>query len=731
VSEDKTIRRVGLVELPDDALDLLSHYTQDPWFEVVLVVGVDPESYPMRMAEILQVPISDVASRMALGGCDLVVVGPKPSDLLNDVQEMMGGMPIEVISVTAACEATGLNVLGVQAPGRTGDDWDEPVDEFEVVPPGGSPRPAAADDSALHIEHELPDAEEAAPVAASPSDPTPAPTHSSSASQPASPPQKPPTVDLRRHEAPENSEPAPAAANDPDPDPMDDEPYFQTPAPDPRVAEDDVSEPVSGGFDVGPVLGEDLRGHVSGLSLDTRENELLDRILDTSIQATHTQSGSIMLLDRDQKHLRIAVARGLPGHVVRTVRQRVGEGVAGEVFANGKPRLLRGRVPRRGPDRDLRPRLRQAAVVPILSEERPIGVLCVNLETDNLVLSDDTILLLARFATEISTAILKAIQVDAYDGPVRHQALLRQVERLMALDDPLPRRLLWVGGAASRAYRAEAHHLFVVDPLGKRLERLTGRSDRRRSQGDFLALDRGALGWAVRRGAPQAVVLTDPATGDSSVSFLVPIRGTSPHGLLVLENTDPATGPEELAALDEILQRVGEIIEVEKNLVAQEVFTQLQLRIQDHAHRFGSLLPHERARAVIEFTVDLLAAECAVWVAPPDERPIWTRPSGNHTAALQARFRRDLDAVARCIAERGGSVVAGLDPAEEPGETPAGFTPWVGVTTSAKGGVFIVVFSPEDAAGTPAQVPAPVLLRVIQELATHLPDDLRLARPAA
>jgi len=292
-----------------------------------------------------------------------------------------------------------------------------------------------------------------------------------------------------------------------------------------------------------------------------------------------------------------------------------------------------------------------------------------------------------------------------------------------------------VSDAAGRAYRADVSHLFLVDPLGKRLARVSGRSGRRASTGEAVALDRGALGWVVRRGAPQAVTLTDPGSGGRMVSFLVPIRGVAPHGLLVLENCSDAEGPPELASLDEILQRVGEMIDVEKNLVAQEVLSQLQLRIQDQIPRLATLLPHERARSVLEFAVDLVAAECAVWTPSSDSRPIWTRPSGNAAAALQTRFRRDLAAVSDCVLAEGGAW-AGADGVHHgesgaPAELPSGPAPWMGVTTPGSGGTLVVVFSPDDPAGTPAQVPSAVLLRILRDLAEQLPQDLRPTRQVA
>ncbi len=63
--------------------------------------------------------------------------------------------------------------------------------------------------------------------------------------------------------------------------------------------------------------------------------DLLSTVLQSTMRAVHANIGSIMLLDQQQKTLRIAASRGLPAEVHDQTEVRLGEGVAGKVAALG------------------------------------------------------------------------------------------------------------------------------------------------------------------------------------------------------------------------------------------------------------------------------------------------------------------------------------------------------------------------------------------------------------
>jgi len=700
-SNDKAILQTGFVDLPDEALDVFSHFTQDPGSEVVLVVSQDMDSYAMRMAEILKVPVLDVPNRLSLSSCDLIVVGPR-NGLLETIHEMMEGTATRVVSLDELSKEDGSGAeskTSAETPStKTTQTPSESETIFSAV---GDPNDPLLSLGELHPGPEgKPTLEKT--LEALPQDPLnirqPGESH-----QPI--PEDPP-------EDPDDAETLDIAAVDA---------LFT--AIDPRQRS--AGEPA--GFDPGSLLGEDLREELGSLLLDASGNEVLHRILEMAIRATHTQTGSIMLLDLDQVHLRIAVAKGLPDHVVTAVRQRVGEGVAGTVFATGKPQVLRGRVPReKGRDRGLRPRLREAAVVPILSAGKPMGVLCVNGETDHSALTEESLALLARFSKEVSAAILKAISLGQLTAEHQYDALLRQVERIMSLEESLPNRLKAVAESIRRALGADLAHLFLLDPLGQRLERITDSAGLGSTSSEFVPIDKGMFGWAIRSGKAHALDLWDK-TGTSGVTtYLLPIHQDSPCGLLVLENVPIAEAENEsqtsLLSLQDMLSHIGDMIEVETNLEAEELLSQMQMRVADHSARFTGLLPHERARAVLEFTVDLLAGETAVWIPAPGAKAVWARPSGPRTATIQAAFRPCLDAVETWVREReAGAIGSGEEGSAS--DAPPCASPCLGTVVGGGEGCFVLVFAPDDAAGTLAQVPTPILIRVMEQIGALLPED--------
>ncbi|MFN3550904.1 MAG: hypothetical protein ACK4WJ_03755, partial [Endomicrobiia bacterium] len=65
----------------------------------------------------------------------------------------------------------------------------------------------------------------------------------------------------------------------------------------------------------------------STLDLDT----LLKRIGDAAEKLTDSEASSIMLIDEDKKHLYFKTAGGEKGTVVKKIKIKLGEGIAGNV----------------------------------------------------------------------------------------------------------------------------------------------------------------------------------------------------------------------------------------------------------------------------------------------------------------------------------------------------------------------------------------------------------------
>jgi len=73
------------------------------------------------------------------------------------------------------------------------------------------------------------------------------------------------------------------------------------------------------------------------ISATTGFDLLLDRILDSALEVTKAEHGSLLLLDEKTNQLRIKAARGLSREVIDSTIINVGEGISGTVVKEGKP----------------------------------------------------------------------------------------------------------------------------------------------------------------------------------------------------------------------------------------------------------------------------------------------------------------------------------------------------------------------------------------------------------
>ncbi len=807
-------RNVGFIELPDEALDVFSHYTQLPDWDVVLVVSQVYDSYAVRMAEILQVPVLDAANRLSLLSCDRVIVGQRPMSLLATVREILEETPVEVVPVVDALRDLGISDMPAsprsEKPGDAErftaplDDgiWTDPEPAEASAQP--APDPGVDVNSTVEAGHGVDKVEAGAevepdaggwasnrwpgavdeitfiprrdPVKADPeADPTevvatdrpmgdppaeddPAETLGSTETADTAPAFNPVSaevaeVDLSDPEVEDDAAadrpveedladdgPADAlAANRPAEETSDDDgpvrkrdsrqwtPRMVIPSGEARrsvdstavaaSAEPAAEAPSGPAFDAGTLLGADLRERLGALALDENEDRLLREILQLAVRATHGQSGSIMLLDEDGENLRIAEAQGLSTEVVANTRRKVGKGVAGQVFASGTARIVRGHAPESVDHVEGRA-YRESASVPILSDGRPIGVLNVNVDSEGFTLDDKALSLLTRFAKEASGAILKALDLRRLDGAQRQEALQRQVDRLMALQESLPSRIHAVGDALGAALAADFVHFFVVDPLGRRLELLTPPRGTAVWHPKSQPLDKGFLGWAVREGTPRLLGVAEDGREERAAMICLPIQSTRPHALVVLENVPLAgTSPEKIMdLLTRLVEHVEEIIGVEEGVDAQELLYQLKMRVSDQSPQLLPLPPVLRTRAALELAVQLLAGEAAIWVPPHGARPVTSEPHTARSANLLAEARASLDLLSELVQDR-GAVAGGSDAAGWDAKAPRGPAPYVGVSASGDAeGVLLLFFSPDETVGSPAQVPAQVLLEVLVKI---------------
>lgn len=510
-ADTKTKKSIGFVELPDDALDLFGHYAQRPEWEVVVVVSVDAQSYAARMAEVLRVPLLERPNRPALVPCDRLIVG-KRAGLVAMVKELVEDTPIEVMTLDAALAE--MNAERQKQAAREAEQAPAPPRTPSRME--AAPRRAASGRSAPASRQKP-----SAPAAQQPAGNAPAKPHA-------------------RH-------PAPAA---------------------PQKGEAPLRDYTSAStFDVGTLLGDDFREKMGAISIDKNGDSMLHEILKLAVRVTRADSGSIMLVDEGGAHLRIAVASGLPQWVLDNTRQKVGAGISGSVFATGKPRLLQGSIEgSQSGATEVRAGIRSAACVPIPAKGGPIGVLNVSVESEKVRFDAGTISLLNLFAREASGAVIKALNLKRLSGSAHRDAILRQIERLMSLQESLPSRMRSVAEVLSQNLGADYAHTLVSDAEGQHLVLFGAPQGVAAHSGRSVPMDRGFLSWILRHGQSHVMEAVDRATGERAAMAYLPVRCGRPYAVLVLERV-----PLREASAGQLLTFLAEIQEILEAYASLEI----------------------------------------------------------------------------------------------------------------------------------------------------------------
>ncbi len=160
----------------------------------------------------------------------------------------------------------------------------------------------------------------------------------------------------------------------------------------------------------------------------TREQQVLDYLLDVVAVQTAADSMSVMLFDEQEGCLRIAASRGIPDELVRKIRIRPGDKIAGWVFAEKKPVILNQETQQDSPFADLlkRPEIVSAVSFPMIVRERVLGVLNVSHSDGEVRFADSSIEMLGILCTQASLALENVRSIASMEEKTRLQTLLEQ-----------------------------------------------------------------------------------------------------------------------------------------------------------------------------------------------------------------------------------------------------------------------------------------------------------------
>ncbi len=304
-------------------------------------------------------------------------------------------------------------------------------------------------------------------------------------------------------------------------------------------------------------------GTALGTTLDL--DQLLELILDKITEAVEADRATLYLLDDANEEL---VSRVALGDDVRSIRVKLGHGIAGHVARTGKPLHVRDayKDPRFLPDWDLLLgyRTRSILAAPMKNHlGKTIGVVQV-LNKKRGEFSEDDADILAALSTQAAVSIdnsrlfmsvtQKNIQLldtkEQLEHRVRDLKLLFDLERAMARATSLEELFMAVLGEGMRACEARMGAVALRDP-----EERTGAMyliDERARKMKRVPFpdDVGLIGWAIRQ---NEVLVTSDAEGDprrdaafdervggvkAKTAVVVPFEGDSgtPMGAIAIYN---------------------------------------------------------------------------------------------------------------------------------------------------------------------------------------------------
>jgi GGDEF domain-containing protein len=295
------------------------------------------------------------------------------------------------------------------------------------------------------------------------------------------------------------------------------------------------------------VAGNSRLGRIrAALALSEDRQFLFSEVLALAVEQSSADAGSIMVVDEEAGELRIAFADGLSADVVRTTRQRIGEGIAGSVAREGTALIINEPVSH-ARHREERERSRPVAAMsaPLKVEGRTIGVINVSSSRPGTAFSGEHLTKLNGIAEQISGILDRTIRVARRDRDALELRVRREIEIAFSrkgLD--LVERLRMAAGRIAELLGAEAAQIHVADESLDRF-RTVSSAGRFGEEGE-LPLHHGLLARALsatkplflaaRSGRPAGWEGEEPSTN----LLLAPLSGSRPLGVLALECVGPA-----------------------------------------------------------------------------------------------------------------------------------------------------------------------------------------------
>jgi len=166
------------------------------------------------------------------------------------------------------------------------------------------------------------------------------------------------------------------------------------------------------------------------LSLD----EVLGMIIDLATKVLDAKYASLMLIDEETNDLSVKVSNGLSPEIMKKVRIKVGQGIAGTVAYEGKPYLSKNieNDPRFKKNSNPKFETKSFICVPVKLGDKVIGVLSINDKMNHEVFNEDDLHLLTILANQAAISIENSRLYQQAEKKVEELEMLFSASKVMS-----------------------------------------------------------------------------------------------------------------------------------------------------------------------------------------------------------------------------------------------------------------------------------------------------------
>ena len=283
---------------------------------------------------------------------------------------------------------------------------------------------------------------------------------------------------------------------------------------------------------------------------------LLKWLLEISVRSVGATSGSIMLHSEKAEELYIGYATGLSRNVIINTRQKIGEGIAGEVAESGISKLISDIHENQLDSREReRPLIISAISTPLVFENHLIGVLNVSTSRSEKLLVEDDVANIELLASKISPILEQHLRIETQNMRDTEYQIRSCLESLFRSEYGFYEKFTFLSSTLAEKLNADTVTIYTATDEGDWL--ILGGSAQHMLCADKaprIYCSKGSLAKAYLNA--EEVILTEAihdtslkikANKDSITSIYLPLLHNKPLGVLVIEFSI-------LAAMERFLQ---------------------------------------------------------------------------------------------------------------------------------------------------------------------------------